>query len=315
MGSVPAAYRVHSRFSDIEARQEAVKALSMETVQLEPGRICLESDRMEAGDLLLAEFRTNRRILDRCELPAGTVLFQVPSHPRVIEGREIPSGVLTLALSGAYDPVSTPGGWSSLELYLPESVCIAEDLVPEDWLERRRPPGSFVWPLASRERSWLANASHLLREGGDEEISDACVVAALREAIVAAFRRMVGGPTAECGAELSSRQKTVLAEALRHIDEAPSEPLEVERLAHDLDVSARALRLLFEKAVGVGPYRYALRVKLHAVRSDLKRGDPQDSVALTARRYGFRSLGRFAEQYRSLFAENPRDTLLRSRVA
>ena len=62
----------------------------------------------------------------------------------------------------------------------------------------------------------------------------------------------------------------------------------------------------------MGPTEYVRRGRMQLVHRALGNGTPDAaSISAVARRYGFRSLGRFAADYRLLFGELPSVTLRR----
>jgi len=62
----------------------------------------------------------------------------------------------------------------------------------------------------------------------------------------------------------------------------------------------------------MGPISYDRLRRMSLVRRTLRRGDgAASSVSEVALRYGFRSLGRFAVNYRAAFGEPPSTTLRR----
>jgi AraC family ethanolamine operon transcriptional activator len=80
------------------------------------------------------------------------------------------------------------------------------------------------------------------------------------------------------------------------------------------DVSERSLRLAFHQVMGIGPNTYLKVRRLHRVRADLERADPQvTSISMAALQWGFWHFGHFTHDYVSLFGEKPSDTLRHQR--
>jgi AraC family ethanolamine operon transcriptional activator len=76
-------------------------------------------------------------------------------------------------------------------------------------------------------------------------------------------------------------------------------------------VSERTLRTIFLESFGMPPGRYLRARKLHAIRAALICADPRrETVSRIAGQYGMTDLGRMARDYRMLFGEFPRETLL-----
>ena len=76
-----------------------------------------------------------------------------------------------------------------------------------------------------------------------------------------------------------------------------------------LNVSAPTLRRCCEEHLGMSPMRYLWLRRMNLVRQQLQQRDSPTSVTAAAMNFGFWHLGRFADQYRSLFGETPRVTL------
>ena len=78
-------------------------------------------------------------------------------------------------------------------------------------------------------------------------------------------------------------------------------------------VSERALRYAFEEMVGISPVRYLSMLRLCEACRSLSSADAgRKSVKSIALSCGLWDLSRFADNYRRVFGELPRDTLMRS---
>jgi AraC-like DNA-binding protein len=78
-----------------------------------------------------------------------------------------------------------------------------------------------------------------------------------------------------------------------------------------LEISAPTLRRCCEEHLGMSPMQYLGLRRLNLARQELQRRNSQTSVTATAMNFGFWHLGRFADDYRSLFGESPSATLAR----
>jgi AraC-like DNA-binding protein len=76
-----------------------------------------------------------------------------------------------------------------------------------------------------------------------------------------------------------------------------------------LNVSAPTLRRCCEEHLGMSPMQYLWLRRMNLARQELQRRHSQKSVTTTAMSFGFWHLGRFADEYRSLFGETPSATL------
>ncbi|MGZ5872377.1 MAG: helix-turn-helix domain-containing protein [Bradyrhizobium sp.] len=78
-----------------------------------------------------------------------------------------------------------------------------------------------------------------------------------------------------------------------------------------INVSAPTLRRCCEEHLGMSPMQYLWLRRLNLAHHELKRQKSRTSVTATAMNFGFWHLGRFADEYRSLFGESPSATLAR----
>lgn len=94
-----------------------------------------------------------------------------------------------------------------------------------------------------------------------------------------------------------------------------AQPIGIEEIARAAGVSPRCLFDNFRNFRGLTPMQYVRERRMEAVRHDLERAGPGDSVTAVATRWGFTQLGRFSADYRLRFGENPSLTLQRARPA
>lgn len=100
--------------------------------------------------------------------------------------------------------------------------------------------------------------------------------------------------------------------AEEYIQAHPELPITVETLASLTGISVRSLYSGFQSFLGVSPMRYLRDVRMERVHQDLLDPSKPRSVTEVATRWGFYQLGRFASEYRSRFAETPRETIRKS---
>ena len=88
------------------------------------------------------------------------------------------------------------------------------------------------------------------------------------------------------------------------------EPLYLGDLCAVAGVGERTLRYVFQERFGMSPVRYLKLRRLHQARRALRRADPDlNTVQSIANHCGIWHLGRFAQEYRTLFNEQPLETL------
>ena len=84
----------------------------------------------------------------------------------------------------------------------------------------------------------------------------------------------------------------------------------MSQLRAALGVSDRWLRWCCEQHLGMGPITYIRLHRMQSANRVLRQGDPRTlRVSDVAKRFGFRSLGRFASAYRERYGELPSETL------
>lgn len=104
--------------------------------------------------------------------------------------------------------------------------------------------------------------------------------------------------------------RRVVRRVLELVNAHPTEHFSALQLATAADTSFQNLRKAFAECVGMPPTAWLRHHRLNLARQALLRGKPgQTTVADVAMGYSFWHLGRFAESYRQLFLESPRETL------
>jgi len=116
--------------------------------------------------------------------------------------------------------------------------------------------------------------------------------------------------------ERNAHERTALSAAAivrraeHWMDGQPPEAIQVADLCRALGLTRRTLHRAFNETLGMGPIRYLTLRRLAAVRAALRQSEPDSTtVTETATRFGFWELGRFAKNYRHVFAESPSETL------
>ncbi|MGX9389453.1 helix-turn-helix domain-containing protein [Nitrobacteraceae bacterium UC4446_H13] len=111
-----------------------------------------------------------------------------------------------------------------------------------------------------------------------------------------------------------SSPKRLVRKAQEYIDGSGSSPVHMSELLSTLRVSRRTLHRVFDEVLGIPPMTYLRYRRLCEARILLKEGAGQDiTIADVAFKKGFSDFGRFSGYYRSLFGENPSDTLRSAR--
>ena len=100
--------------------------------------------------------------------------------------------------------------------------------------------------------------------------------------------------------------------AVELVEDQPSEPWTVVRLATEVHLSVRALQAGFQRDLGMPPMTYVREVRLRRARVALQAADRHcTTVRAVAVNLGILHMSRFAAAYRAAFGESPSDTLNR----
>ncbi len=107
------------------------------------------------------------------------------------------------------------------------------------------------------------------------------------------------------------RTGRIVTEAVDFIERHLAEPITVEDIATNADVSVRTLQNQFARDLDQSPTSFLRDRRLDRARSELADASPGSGTSVTdvATRWGFNHLGRFAMVYKSRFGESPSQTL------
>ncbi|MCZ7436965.1 AraC family transcriptional regulator [Micromonospora sp. WMMC241] len=103
--------------------------------------------------------------------------------------------------------------------------------------------------------------------------------------------------------------------AADYIEAHAAQPLTVAQIAAACGVGPRALQVAFQRHHEQSPMAFLRAVRLRRAHRDLTRARPGQTVAQTARRWGWAHAGRFAQAYREAYGCHPGDTLRKAGVA
>jgi AraC-like DNA-binding protein len=107
------------------------------------------------------------------------------------------------------------------------------------------------------------------------------------------------------------RHQQIMLRFREWLDANNARAVYLEEVCAALEVSAATLRRCCEEHLGMSPMQYLGLRRLNLARQELQRRNSKTSVTATAMNFGFWHLGRFADEYRSLFGESPSATLAR----
>jgi AraC-like DNA-binding protein len=176
-------------------------------------------------------------------------------------------------------------------------------------------PSTSLWMKPSAEN---ANRLRLLHREANRMASSRKavldhpeVVRSLEQALIAA---MVACMTSQAGNSRGSgwkRHQQIMTRFREWLDTNNDRAVYLHEVCAALDVSAPTLRRCCEEHLGMSPMHYLWLRRINLARQQLQRRHSPRSVTETAMNFGFWHLGRFADEYRSLFGESPSATLAR----
>lgn len=165
-----------------------------------------------------------------------------------------------------------------------------------------------VVPTDQSVRTWhntVSLVSHTLRDGTPGRL----LHAEMARLVSASLLEMYPQQRATVPATHAARSAHVRA-AIEYVHENAFLPITTSTLAAHLDVSLRALQEAFQRDLGMTPNAFIRSVRLDRVRAELSAADPATmTVGQVASAWGFAHLGRFSQQYREQFGDQPKDTL------
>ncbi|GAB1436057.1 hypothetical protein MASR2M32_23010 [Sphaerotilus sulfidivorans] len=145
---------------------------------------------------------------------------------------------------------------------------------------------------------------------------DAAVAIAHDELLASLFGELARrGSASDTGAALSPGERwRVIRRAEAFLENRADPSVRIDDLCVAACTSLSRLERAFHETFGTSPRRYLMLRRLAAVRRELLRGEPQQSITDIATRWGFFHLGRFSQEYREHFAERPSQTLQTQRA-
>lgn len=107
-----------------------------------------------------------------------------------------------------------------------------------------------------------------------------------------------------------NRQRRLITSTEEWVAQHSDQPLQIQELCRELDVSQRTLRYAFQRFAGMSPLNYLKIQRLNRAHRFLHDATPTNTkVRHVATANGFTHLGQFSHDYRQLFGELPSETL------
>jgi len=298
---------------DPDAMVVALQAGVLEHVQLEAGVFSGRIAHTAGTDSRVDWGSYELSVLSRGDLPKDMIslIVAVTGHGDWrLHGRQVVSGDLALFPERSELLATLPRKASWLSLQFPRTRLEASGLALTRLLEGgvRHVAGD----LGASLRQTLTDLAPVIGPGAaGGHFGDADVVQAHEQLLSAMFSEMLRrGGAGDASMSLSPGERQRVVRRAEAFVESTGEPsVRIDDLCVAASTSLSRLERAFRETFGVGPRRYLTLRRLAAVRRELLRGEPDSSVTAIATQWGFFHLGRFSQEYRLLYAEQPSDTL------
>jgi AraC-like DNA-binding protein len=300
------------KIEGFEQLRAATPTTTSEIVQLEAGRMQGELKHATVAGLSLGFGTFSRGLLSRGVYSTErlTIGFRLRRSRSVRHG----IGSVRFWLPGAEHETRYAGAASfgGISVAMQD---MADFLGPDSrfgdgsiWRERQ---------LVQADRQAGAGAEQALRsimssfDRGSLSLTQAEAVFWKRAILEAATSVMIGSQPEDTFVSSPAR---LVKRVQEYLERAGSAPVHISELLSVLRVSRRTLHRAFDEVLGIPPMTYLRRRRLCAARILLtEAGEASVTVADVAFKHGFSDFGRFSGYYRSLFGENPAETLRSAR--
>jgi AraC-like DNA-binding protein len=176
-------------------------------------------------------------------------------------------------------------------------------------VQRWRPSPGAWRHLRSLHAAAIRMAAH-----HPQALVDAKAAHGLEQQLIHAIVECLAEGSADTASRSVRRHQDIMVRFERLLHAQPDRDMRITEVCSTLGVSQRLLRSLCAEHLGMSPTSYDRLRRMSLVRHTLRRGDgAAASVSDVARRYGFRSPGRFAVNYHAAFGEPPSTTLQQGR--
>lgn len=304
---------IQCEFLDIDHFRETLSGWDTPAIQIEPGQLRIRLRSLDLGGMIFSDIRVNRRVIDHSRPEADWLKCVVNFSPAIFCGIEVGAGHLTVMAPGREYRSIIGDKWYSIEIAVSSSVLAEQGLKAPSHLLAGPEHASIPLPVelvgafrrlteAAFGNSRKFPTDHdALRQGLLRALDRAFWAASLGKSPIIPRRRVEGY-------ELTRRM-------IRYVESRFGLRVTVSDAARELGVTPRALHHAVRSTLDMSPLDLILSFRLNQVRNELwyaRLSEPSVTTAALAQDFGH--LGRFSQQYRSLFGELPSETLRRTRL-
>jgi AraC family ethanolamine operon transcriptional activator len=313
-----AGLRIRSEhFESIENLKNPIGSSQIEIVQLGRGRFSGEILHGQIDDIAFSRGRFSlpmraTGVFSSDKLVIG-MLLSCTGASRSLSEPVVPGDVLVHPAGSEherlYEGAANFAGLMCDPAVLPH-VFAAEDEAsnPEFWAKRRH--FRFAGPRKASLAALLDLLAGRLQQGS---IRTGTAAEYWKRTVLDAFVGQVALEPAAGSEKAVPSSIRIVREVERYLDDNRDRPVHVSEICENIKVRRRTLYRAFDEAVGISPIEFLRAKRLSMVHLRLRQACPEKTgVVEIATELGFLELGRFAQQYRALFGEYPRETLRRN---
>ena len=299
----------------VEAYSSVLSEAAFEVSQLEPGTLRGHHTRLRLAEFEISWVKMNLTLRGRGNLPSDTwtISLVLNTDGRSLQhGVEVEAGSMVVHGPGAVHDGIYGRGCSVVCFGVP--AAIFEQRVNQEFPDLRdmlsKPWDIFsVSELKTSELiSSFQDAVELLRSDESVRSSEAAMKSMVDELLYDYLLSLLEANQVAAHDQVAGAAK-IVQKAEKSANDSPNGAPAVGDLCQAVGVSRRTLSRAFQQTVGMGPATYLRRMRLGAARSSIlqSNGDGK-TISEIAINHGFWHFGRFAEQYREMFGESPRET-------
>lgn len=253
---------------------------------------------------------------NRGQTPIGVtalgILISERGAPR-FWGREMGPCDIPIGLSGTEYEVVMPPSVSLLRMAVAEEVWLEH--AGAAWGPERaalRPYGTMTI-RSMVHRDFIVRAWSRLTEFGlhrSQHLRDVAIARLLEDELLEHLFACISVEPVSKISAIRPQRRLVLRRALEYLDAHIHEPVRLTDLCREVGTCKRTLEVAFKECLDMTPKTYLHLCRLRSARRDLLALGPSDTtVTEIAIRWGLFHLSRFAQDYRKIFGELPRETL------
>lgn len=297
---------------DIDEQAALLDGWNQTYNQLSGGAFSGELCEAELGGIYVFRERTNQSLHQVGALPPNWIAVGLPLS--------IPGAAKFCGQSCDGRQAHIFSGSNGFEYQTPNGLDMAGLVIPDALLHAIMLPDEFETLSLQSQRARLKPIETAAREklrllliGAIETLqSDNAYAAA--PALSNAFAADAARAVIECLSPDDNEQPLSLSETRCHavvrdaqslVLQQANANLSIEDICRTLEISRRTLQTCFQRTLGIRPTSYLRAVRLNAARRTLKQCG---SVTEAATAWGFWHFGRFAQDYKAMFAEPPSHT-------